>query len=190
MSGREPAEAVPSDRRAPPMGEHVDVHEARASDLDGIRELLDERRADGAFAGSSIDDVFTQVSLIEETVRHETTRRYYVAVLPDGRAAAVGGLQNDNIAQELFTERERPVEAITIYVGRSYRRKGIGGAVLRMIETAAREGGYTTLLIVSGSRDRLAYPFWIRRYGQPVRCDKDHFGPDHERMVWRCSLVE
>ena len=53
----------------------------------------------------------------------------------------------------------------------------------------AREMGFRTLLVVSGARNReRGYPFWRRRYGEPVRWDADYFAAGAERVVWRAEL--
>jgi len=57
------------------------------------------------------------------------------------------------------------------------------------VEHEAVAMGFTTLLVVSGTRYRdIGYPFWTRRYGPPVRVDVDPWGPGFERAVWRQDL--
>ena len=102
----------------------------------------------------------------------------------------MGGLQADDIAPDLMTAEERPIEAVMVHVSPRHRRRGVGPALLAAIERAARDAGYTTLLVVSGSRNRDGYPFWLERYGEPSRCDKNYFGLGEERTVWRWPLVD
>ena len=86
------------------------------------------------------------------------------------------GLQADDIALDLVSADDRPIEAVMIHVRPLHRPRGVGQALLAVIERTAREVGYTTLLVVSGSRNRDGYPFWLGRYGEPGLCDKNYFG--------------
>ncbi len=90
----------------------------------------------------------------------------------------------------MIASEERPIEAVMVHVRPLHRRRGVGQTLLAAIERTARELGYTTLLVVSGSRNRDAYPFWLGRYGEPTRCDKNYFGVGEERAVWRYPLIK
>lgn len=171
------------------IDEFVAIREPSMDDLDAIAEMLREREHEAKSSPLS-DEIDRRISLIEDTLRLETARRFFVAVLPDGRTVGMGGLQADTIAPDLITSDEGPIEAVMVHVRPLYRRRGVGQALLTAIERTACELGYTTLLVVSGSRNRDAYPFWLGRYGEPSRCDKNYFGLGEERTVWRWQLVK
>ena len=189
------SDSEPGERTSEPIrndASHVDeliaIREASTSDLDAIAEMLRER-ADASSGGPVANEVDNTISLIRYSLRSETVRRYFVAVVPDGRIVGMAGLQADGIAPELITEGERPIEAVMVHVRPLHRRRGVGQALLAEIEKSARELGYTTLLVVSGSRNRDGYPFWVERYGQTSRCDTNYFGSGEERRMWRWPLV-
>ena len=189
------SESEPCERTSEPIrndASHVDeliaIREATTGDLDAIGEMLRERV--DASAGRVAAEVDNTISLIRYSLRSETVRRFFVAVVPDGRIVGMAGLQADGIAPELITDGERPIEAVMVHVRPLHRRRGVGQALLAEIEKSARELGYTTLLVVSGSRNRDGYPFWVERYGQPSRCDTNYFGSGEERTVWRWPLVQ
>ena len=171
------------------LDEFVAIRQPTMNDLDAIAEMLRERE-DEATGSRLSDEIDRRISLIEDTLRRATMGRFFVAVLADGRIVGMGGLQADAIAPDLITSDERPIEAVMVHVRPLHRRRGVGQALLAAIERTARELGYTTLLVVSGSRNRDAYPFWVGRYGEPSRCDKNYFGPGEERTVWRWPLVK
>ena len=171
------------------IDEFVAIREPTMNDLDAIAEMLRERE-DKATGSPVSDEIDRRISLIEDTLRRETMRRFFVAVLPDGRIIGMGGLQADAIAADLITSDEGPIEAVMVHVRPLHRRRGVGQALLAAIERTARQLGYTTLLVVSGSRNRDAYPFSLRRYGEPSHCDKNYLGLGEERTVWRWPLVK
>lgn len=103
----------------------------------------------------------------------------------------VAGLQANGIASDLRAQAERPVEVVLTYVRPRHRRRGYGLALLKVLEATAVELRYRTLLVVSGSHDRLhGYPYWRSRYGSPTRIDENYFGIGEERTVWRRQLGE
>ena len=75
------------------------------------------------------------------------------------------------------------------YVRRSHRGLGAGHSLMLEVEATAAQVSFTTLLVVTGSRNRdRGYAFWRRRHDNPFRWDEDYFGPGHER-VWRWPLI-
>lgn len=157
------------------LDEFVAIREPTMNDLDAIADMLRERE-DEAAGGPVSDEIDRRIGLIEDTLRRDTMRRFFVAVLPDGQFVGMGGLQADAIAPDLITSDQRPIEAVMVHVRPQHRRRGVGQALLAAIERTARELGYTTLLVVSGSRNRDAYPFWLRRYGEQVAATRTTSG--------------
>lgn len=161
-----------------------------ATDLAAVSEVLEDGLLDPTTGAPLVREIDEHLRFVSETLRSETTRRYFVAALPDGRVVGIAGLDGAHITAELFTPEERPVEVVLAYVRRSHRGVGIGRSLIQHVETIATEMGFTTVLVVSGSRNRESgYPFWRRRYGEPFRWDDDYFGAGHERVVWRWSLA-
>ena len=87
--------------------EFVAIREPTMNDLAAIAEMLRERE-DEATGSRVSDEIDRRISLIEDTLRRETMRRFFVAVLRDGRVVGMGGLQADAIAPDLITSDERP----------------------------------------------------------------------------------
>lgn len=161
----------------------------RAEDLGEVREILEDGILSPKTGGPLAGDIDEHLASVSESLRGETTRRYLVAALPDGRVVGVAGLASEHIAGELFTRDERPVEVVA-YVRRSHRGLGAGHSLRLEIEATAAQMGFTTLLVVTGSRNRdRGYASWPRRYGSPLQWDEDYFGPGHERVVWRWPLT-
>lgn len=105
------------------LDEFVAIREATMNDLDAIAEMLRERE-DEATGSRRSDEIDRRISLIEDTLRRETMRRLFVAVLADGRIVGMGGLQADAIAPDLITSDERPIEAVMVHVRPLHRRRG------------------------------------------------------------------
>ena len=156
----------------------IEVRSARATDVPSIRGILREW----------VTDVDVRISLIEDALAGSRPDCEFV-VAEAGGIIGVAGLQSSNIDAALASPDERAVEVITAYVRHAHRGTGVGRALLDALENRSRELGFTVLLVVSGSRNRESgYPFWRRRYGEPMRWDDDYFGPGEERVVWRCRL--
>jgi GNAT superfamily N-acetyltransferase len=171
------------------MGAQLDVQIRRleAEDVPAIRQVLEEWLIDASTGHVLVDEVDHRVHQLQGSGAIEAHRHYLVA--DAGEVIGVIGLQGDGIALELYKLGERPVEIVTAYVRRSRRGQGVGRALADAAEAMAREAGFSTLLVVSGSRNRASgYPFWRARYGQPVRVDPHYFGPGAERVVWRFPL--
>jgi L-amino acid N-acyltransferase YncA len=165
------------------------VRGVRADDLDDVREILSNWLLDADTGLALADEIDERVELVREALTRETPRRYLVAE-SEGAVVGIIGLQSNNIDPELFSPSERPVELITAYVRRNQCRVGIGRALADEAEALATAIGFTTLLVVSGSRNRESgYPFWRRRYGNHVRYDAEYFGAGQERVVWRVRLA-
>ncbi len=159
-------------------------------DLEPVEDILSDWLGSYSTPEQAKDEVARRIDLIRNSLTGETPCRFVVAEDDDGGIAGIMGLQSSDIAPELFGPDERPVELITAYLRRDRRGAGIGRALAEHVEAMAVEMGFTTLLVVSGSRNRESgYPFWRRRYGDPVRRDEDYWAPGAERVVWRLDLT-
>jgi GNAT superfamily N-acetyltransferase len=119
-------------------------------------------------------EVETRIGWIETSLA-------FVVAEDDGAVVGVAGL--------VETEEDGTVEVVCVYVRKDTVGEGVGRALIERIEADATALGFTTLLIVSGSRYReIGYPFWIRRYGEPA-IDADFWGPGFDRAVWRHQLA-
>ncbi len=86
-------------------------------------------------------------------------------------------------------DEEGAVEAACVYVRKERVGRGAGRELIDRLEAEAAALGFATMRIVSGARYReVGYPFWTRRYGEPV-IDVDYWGPGFERAVWRHRLT-
>lgn len=167
----------------------AEIRDACEADLPAIRSILEEWMIDPLSGERLPAEVESRVALVAETFNGRTDCEFFVAEVEREGVIGVAGLASFNIASELFSASERPVEVITSYVRHSHRGTGIGRALLDEAETRAQAQAFTTLLVVSGARNRESgYPFWRRRYGEPVRWDEDYFAPGAERVVWRHAL--
>ena len=80
-------------------------------------------------------------------------------------------------------------EILTTYVARAVRGSGVGTALVDHVESVAIGSGCTSLVVVSGARNReFGYAFWRRRYGEHAQWDDDYFGAGAERVIWRAKL--
>jgi GNAT superfamily N-acetyltransferase len=160
-----------------------------APDVPAVRQIIEEWLTDPESGILLASEVAHRVGLIQEAVATLVEPWYFVAEDPEDAILGVIGLKADHIATELYSRSETPVEIVTAYVRRASRGEGVGRALTETVEQVARQRGFSTLLVVSGSRNRESgYPFWQARYGDPMRVDQDYFGPGAERVVWRSQL--
>lgn len=131
---------------------------------------------------ATIDDAEFIEALIDETPKNEID--YAIAETEAGVSCGVMGLTSVNIEPELIDDGDRSVELVSAHVVAEFRRHGVGAALADYLENLAIERGFNKLIVVSGSRNRDAYPFWTNRYGEPSRVDSDYFGAGQERVVW------
>ena len=89
------------------IDESVAIREPSVNDLGANAEMLRER-AYRATDSPVSDEIDRRSSLIGDTLRRETMRRFLVAVLPAGRIVGMGGLQADAIAPDLIIWTQRP----------------------------------------------------------------------------------
>lgn len=180
---------------APPLGHDVgvalscfSVRSAGDADLEAIRSILEERLLDAAEREPLVAEIDRHLNEIATAVHSEGRCSEFVVAERDG-VTGVCGLRWTGIAPELVRAGDATAEVISTYVRHVALGAGVGRALLDEVERRARERGFGTLLIVSGSRNRShGYPFWQKRYGVPFRWDEDYFGPGAERVVWRHDL--
>jgi putative acetyltransferase len=158
-------------------------------DLPAVQAILERWLIDPGSGRVMNEEIEQRVATLQAAIDGHPSRRFFVAVDQGEAVLGVAGLQGDGIDADLFSAGERPIEVVAAYVHPAVKGNGLGRALLQVLENAARGDGFTTLLVVSGSRNREdGYPFWRRRYGEPVHVDADHFGPGQERVVWRMPL--
>jgi len=157
------------------------VRLAEVADLPSIRSILAQ--------WLSIDDVDEHAAAMLSALNGDSDATYIVAGTEDGSVVGLAGLEARGIASELVLPGERPVEVVSVYVDQQHIGLGVGRGLVDEAERRATAAGYTTIIVVSGSRNRkYGYPFWCHRYGEPFRCDADYFGFGAERVVWRRAL--
>ncbi len=114
---------------------------------------------------------------------------YAVVAVADGIIVGVAGLGGLWLDDDLTAGLENPAEVFSVYVAHAWLGRGVGLAMMDVIESVARDRGYTDLLAVSGVRHKeIGYPFWNRRYGAPMRVDADYWAEGAERIVWKFAL--
>ena len=188
--------SAPQNGRAPPTpGQHVgvappsfSVRSAGHADLAAIRSIVEEWLLDPAEHEPLVAEIDRHVQDIATALREERPCCEFLVAERNG-VIGVCGLRWAGIAPELVQAGDAAAEVVSAYVRHVALGQGVGRALLDEVERRARQHGFRTLLVVSGSRSRVhGYPFWQKRYGDPVRWDEDYFGPGAERAVWRHEL--
>jgi L-amino acid N-acyltransferase YncA len=160
-----------------------------ARDIPAVEAILTDWLSSYSTAERAKDEIEHRVEFIGASITGDTGCRFLVAEDDAGEVVGIMGLQGTGIAPELLTTGERVAELTTAYLRRDRRGAGAGRALADEIEARATELGFTTLVIVSGSRnEETGYPFWQRRYGDPIRRDDDYWAPGAERVVWKAEL--
>src|SRR5580704_12977028 len=130
-------------------------------DVPAVTQILEEWLIDPETGIVLAAEVAHRVRQIQGAMTTPKEARYLVAEDPEGSILGVIGLQADDIAPELYSPSESPVEIVTAFVRRTSRGSGVGRALTETVERIARQRGFSTLFIVSGSRNRESgYPFW------------------------------
>jgi GNAT superfamily N-acetyltransferase len=158
------------------------VRPVELSDLHRIKEIL----VASIPAGKEVDHAMQS---IVSSLNNANSVRYYVA---SSSKAIYGlmGITDSNIDPQLCDSHEKPIELVNAYVQPRLRARGVGGILADKLEQIAIDEGYTKLIIVSGSRNRVSgYPFWRKRYGEPTRIDPDYWGATNERVVWTKKIA-
>ncbi|MDO8561270.1 MAG: GNAT family N-acetyltransferase [bacterium] len=135
-----------------------------------------------------------EVNSILEAVRADISGnsdvRYVVA---EGRNKVIGvmGLKPISEAMRQYALTANPAEIVNAFVDPSQRGgKGVGSTLIAAVEAAARESGYTELLLNSGPRYKdTAWGFYTKIYGKPVAVIKDMYGMGGDAPVWRKSFA-
>ena len=157
-----------------------EVRSARAADLEAVRVILN---------AWLVGEVDSRLRSINSTLEGHASRWYLVAVDEDDQVVGLAGLQSDGIDPELVDADKASIELVSMYVHPDHKGEGVGRALLTSLERAARDLGFETMVVVSGSRNReTGYSFWRRQYGDPTLWDDDYFGPGQERVVWKTTL--
>jgi len=152
---------------------------AKISDLPAIGSIVEDWH----------DHSVPTLEPIKKSIEGDNDWKFFVAEADDGNILGVMGVALSDIDPELVPNT-KGAELVSAYVSHRARGHGVGRALADKVESAAIDLGANTLLIVSGSRNRESgYPFWNRRYGQPLRVDADYFAPGAERVVWSKKLM-
>jgi predicted N-acetyltransferase YhbS len=159
------------------------IRNFQSSDVDGIRNILASwmHSAEDGLGSDEIERALSRMSASGTT----PDNGYVIAEKADGSVVGVAGYTTTNIDPVFTKDASSPVEIVNLYVDPSHTGRGVGTSLVETLESRFEQFGKDRIVVVSGSRNRShGYPFWTKRYGPIVQCDKDYFGPGTERAVW------
>lgn len=135
------------------------------------------------------EEVQEDLDLVRDSNAGLSSRRYLFAQDTSGLILGVMGLQIPEEAMLRFSLTDKPIELINAYALRNSRAKGVGSTLLAAIEVLAKESGHEEIILNSGPRYKeTGWPFWRKKYGDPVGILEDRYGPGLDAMVWRKVL--
>jgi ribosomal protein S18 acetylase RimI-like enzyme len=135
-------------------------------------------------------DEIEDILALVPTTDAEMAKKYTVVAKRAGQDAIIGmmSLKEPDKVIRSFATGSNPVEITNAYA--SSRQRGIGSALLSHLEDKAQQDGRSEIVLVSGPRFRLSgWPFWRRKYGEPVGIAEHYFEGAYDGMVWRKSLA-
>jgi GNAT superfamily N-acetyltransferase len=163
------------------------------SDLAALRPILEFWLRDRDTGDPLPDEVNKVLRNVEASIERPRPTEMYFLVAEDENRQVVGlmGFTKPDKDMRAFTSRvdANPVELINAYIDEEQRGSGAGTALADGLEHIAREAGFTEVLVNSGPRyQESGWPFWDKRYGEPVAIQRDLYGPGGDAPVWRGSL--
>ena len=140
------------------------------------------------------EEVLEDLQLMEDSVNRLNDYRYFTAVGVKGEVVGVIGMRppDSRMLALDFLQTDKPVELVNAYVDPKQRGgKGVGRALVGMLEQAAVVQGYTEVVLNSGPRYRdTGWGFYDKLPGyQRVGVAIGYFGEDGDPPVWKKSLV-
>lgn len=175
----------------PERTQNITVRSPKLRDMQDLHELLRiwiRTRDDGSVVGEEVGDVLKSVA---NSARNIGDRQYVIAEDEIGKVVGIMGTKPPDETMLGFATTVRPIEIINAYVDPLEIGKGIGSALLTMVEQKAAEQGFREIILNSGGRNKHSgWDFWTKRYGKPVAVAKAYYGDGADALVWRKSLLE
>lgn len=131
------------------------------------------------------DEVRGVLEAVEASVNGTNSRTYMIATTNKGQVLGMMGMVEPDAEMRVHARTARPVELINAYVDPQQRGTGAGKLLAQQLEALAIARSYTELVVNSGPRySDTGWPFWIRRFGQPLTIMKDFYGPGGDTPFW------
>lgn len=96
------------------------------------------------------------------------------------------GPPNELIRKHMGISSDEHVEVKSAYIHPSYKRSGIGVALLTEIVKQLKAGGWSEMYLDCGYG--LSQPFWEKQFGQASKILVDYWGPKEHHMIWKVLL--
>lgn len=166
------------------------VRPLEETDLAPLRPILETWIRFPVITGELIEEEVEEVLTdMKKALEGQGGKKFLVAALSDGTISGVMGYQKLRDEMREFAQTDRPAEIINANVHDAHRGTGVGSALVKGIEAAAKGEGYKELLLNSGPRYKdTAWEFYNKRFGQPVGVLTDFYGPGFSAPVWRKPL--
>jgi len=163
------------------------VRPLRSEDLVSVERILEIWVRDSPAGPPLSSEIGDHLTLMSGSLAGDSGSRYLVAAREEGELLGVVGIRP--LSQELqdFVLTEHPIEMINLYVDTRVRKGfGIGTALVRELESLARELGYREMVLSSGPRYRTTgWGFFDRLEGYERRgMARDLFGEGKDAPVW------
>ena len=163
------------------------IRHFREDDLPALKDLSEFwLRDDGVIAH---DEVEGDMATLMESLDPSSGKNMFVAQTQEGKVVGMMGLATTPKKDLLpFAMTDNPSELIVAYVHSDYvRSKGVGTALINVVQDLARSLGKKEILLESGPRHKdSGYPFYDKQPGfNRVGIIKDFYGEGADTVVWQ-----
>lgn len=166
------------------------IRPLKIEDLDQLRPILERWIRDPKSNEVIEEEVEEDLQTMRDVLEGKLDAIFFVAERnSDKRVVGVAGMRDPRpTVAQFLSENSRPRELINMYTAE--REKGVGSAVISVVEQYARDNGYTEIVLDSGPRfEKTGWGFYDKREGyERVGIAKDRYGVGSDAPVWKKIL--
>ena len=169
------------------FGGHIRSFEP--ADLPAVREIMIVWVRDRDTGRPLPDEVETNLREMVKSLRGKSGRKYLVAE-DAGQVLGVIGYKSPDTVMRSFAKTQNPAELINAYVRQDLRGGGgVGTALVRALENAAQESGFSEIILNSGPRyEKTGWGFYDKIGYERCGVAKNYYGRGGNAQVWRHQL--
>jgi len=157
-------------------------------DLEDVKLVLENWLRNMLTGEILADEVSSDLKWMEDSLKGVNDKIFVVAE-DKGRVIGVMGLSEPDKRMIPLTQTSSPVELITAYVAREHKGRGVGKALIRNLESKAKEMGHTEIILNSGIRYRRSgWGFYDKVDYDKAGTIENYYDGRWPTQVWRKEI--